>query len=284
MADERAEDDARARGDVTRGALATLAGACVGGAIGLRVIAPAKIAAVAAFAHDAFAASGTPETALRRLFGIVASAALPVALFAAAGALAVGMAQTRGFLARPGVADPPDAPSPPVALALLGWLALAALAFDGVRAIFGLASVAPATAIAGGAAELVVQLARVLLLGVAMLALIDHLLRARRRQARLGAGPIERARLPVVEGPVPEELLAGAERVLYDGERVVIVSGRRVALARVSGLVAQAVLELARRRGLPVRPAAPTVLATLPLGRQLDDEILGREPVAGDGA
>jgi hypothetical protein len=267
-ADEREEQAARARGDVNRGALATVCGACVGGALALAWVARARLPAIDAFARDALTMKGAPPEMLRALFSRVADVAWPVALAAGLGASAVGLAQTRGFVARPGLAEPPERRTPNPILALLGWIALGVLALDGVSGAFGLAVFARPGMVAVGAAVLAARLARMILLGVAVLALLDHLLRAQARSARLAPAADPRAPLPREAEPGIDELLTGAVRVLYDGDRAVVlgqVSGTPVALVRVTGLTAHALLDAARRRGLPVR--AGTGLSELALGQ-----------------
>jgi hypothetical protein len=267
-ADEREEQAARARGDINRGALATVCGASIGGALALAWVARARLPALDAFARDALSMKGAPPEMLRALFSRVAEIAWPVAVAAGVGALAVGLAQTRGFVARLGLGEPPERRTPNPILALLGWIALGVLALDGLSGAFGLAVDARPGMIAVGAAVLAERLARMILLGVAVLALLDHLLRAQARSARLVPEPSPRAQIPREAEPGVDELLTGAVRVLYDGDRALVigqVSGTPVALVRVTGLTAHALLDAARRRGLPVR--AGTGLGELALGQ-----------------
>ena len=247
MPDERAEREARAGGDVVRGALATTAGGLLGAAIALELGARTGAARVAAYAIDTIAGGRTPGAAR--------------------------------------LAEPPERRAPPAPLALAGWAALVLLALDAVAAVAGLGASSSPAAIGVGAAVLARGVARVLLGGIAALAAVDHLLRTRARAARLEVAPRPRAVAARRDDePAVEELLAGADAVVFDETRAIAVGPRggvQVILGRAQGLAARALVDAARRRGLSVRPAGvPGLLGELSLGAPLPAELAARRPRA----
>jgi flagellar biosynthesis protein FlhB len=94
---EKRRSDARGRGEVAHSPLATAAGALAGGALALWATGRGGAEALAGFARRMFAGGVEPETALREGLAMMLALALPVAAAAFAGALAVGLIQTRGL-------------------------------------------------------------------------------------------------------------------------------------------------------------------------------------------
>jgi hypothetical protein len=269
------ERDARARGDVPRGRLAPMAGALVGAAIAIELGAGRAAAQVATLAADALALRGEPGALLSAVVPRVGALVLPLMVGTFAGALLLGLLQTRAFVGRPNLAEPPERAAPPTPLALLGWLALALLLLGLLRPAGGLMVPADALPLARAAATVARGIGRAFLVGAAALAAIDHLLRTRARAARLEAvlrrpGPAPAAE---TESPMIETLLAGVERVAFDTD-VAVTLGRRAgtwrAFARSHGLNARALVDAARRRRLPVHAAPGTTLEALALGAPLE--------------
>jgi len=279
VADER-EREARARGDVVHGALAPLTGALAGGTLALETSWATVTRELPALLREGLGGAASAAALLSVAFGLVVRAGLPVLGGAFGGALVFGLLQTRGYFGA-GRAEEGEAARPILPLALVGWMALAVLGLDALRALFLLHAGARPESIARAAATIGSQLARGSLALLGLLALIDHLLRARARRQRLGLDEPSLARRNTYAAPVADErmdaLAQGASLVLFDEERAVAL-GRRgealVTVARARGLAAIALREAARRRGLPLRAAAALELFdALVLGEALSSSV-----------
>lgn len=294
MADER-ERAARAAGDLPRGALAPLTGALLGGALMLDASIDRVVRDLPALAQGSLGGTVAPGALLDASLALVARAALPVAAGAFGGALLLGLVQTRGWLGAPKPETVGD-PLPPRAwLGLLGWSSLALVAVVVASALVQLHPGAQAPAIVGAAAILGARALRALIGLLAILALVDHVLRVRARRLRLGLDEPIASRRNTYAAPVVEErmeaLVQGARLVLFDEERVVALGLRAdglVPLARARGMAGVALREAARRRGLPVRATASLeTFDALTLGEPLSAAVLGAyhlEAEVGEGA
>jgi flagellar biosynthesis protein FlhB len=142
---EKRRAAARARGDVAVSPLACAAGALGGAALAL--VCTSSGVQLIGFAREMFgrAAAGETGGALAQVRALLSSALLPVALGAAAGALLVGVAQTRGLFALRAVGARPLVRGSRA----VGWMLAAALAMLGVAAA---RAVLPALAHARGLA------------------------------------------------------------------------------------------------------------------------------------
>jgi hypothetical protein len=270
MPTPEAERAARARGDVVRARLGPMAGALVAAGLVIELGAERVGRALQVLARSAWSSPGAPGDGLAAALSLLSSALWPTLLAALLGALGVGLLQTRGFVGRPGLDEPPERATPNPALALIGWVALVALALDLLRASFGLVAGAEPSTLGAAAVGLARTLGRALFIAVAALAFVDHLLRTRARRERLDGGvPNRRRASPPSDEPSTEALLDGVERVLFD-QGVAVTLGRRDgvlwAFARARGLSALALVDGARRRGLPVRAAPAARLDPLMLG------------------
>jgi len=267
MPTEEAEREARATGDISRGRLAPLSGALLGAGVALAISVETTPARIAAFARETYTWVGDPIVALRAVLAVIVACTLPLLVGALAGALLAGLLQTRGYFGRGALAALPERGVPNPVLALFGWAALALLLFDLVRVAVGLAAPASPDALARAGLAVARDLVRAFFVGTVALAIVDHLVRARARRARLDdAEPVRaRRRAQSAEDALPsvEALLHGVDTILFDGDVAVTFGSRegaRWAYARARGLSARALLEAARRRRLvvrAVRSAAP---------------------------
>jgi hypothetical protein len=277
VASAQAEREARARGDVNQGRLAVAAGALLGAGLMLELGAAQAGARIAALAAVTLTPTGDAGAALRGAFSLSTALAAPVLVGTLAGALIAGLLQTRAYLGWPRDPHLPEHAEPSPSVTFFGWCALTLLLLDLLRGAMGLAMVADAVPLGLAAASLARELGRAFLVGVVALAAIDHLLRRRRRSARLEAAERPAGGVAFRGGPDEppvESLLVGVERVLFDVD-VAVTFGRRDgawwAFSRARGLAARALLDAARRGRVSVRgvPALAT-LESVTLGAPLD--------------
>lgn len=255
-----------------------MAGALIAAGLAIELGAERVGRALQGLATSAWSSPGAPSEGLAAALSLVSSALWPMLLAALLGALGVGLSQTRGFVGRAGLDEPPERAAPNPALALMGWVALVALTLDLLRPSMGLVAGAEPIHLGRAAVGLARTLSRAVFVAVAALAFIDHLLRARARRERLDEGvPSRPSAPPPSDEPSTESLLEGVERVLFD-QGVAVTFGRREgvlwAFARARGLSARALVDGARRRGLAVRAAPAARLDPLMLGEPVPADTL----------
>ena len=260
--DDRA---ARNEGDVVRSSLAPLTGALLGGWMALSLQRGSLVQALVELARASWTVGSTLDAGVH----VVVARALPIALAAFSGALAVGLLQTRGTLRGLGAVRY-EARRPALLVALAGWAALAVAILDGLRTLLGLHA-ADAQRLAAASLAVVTHSLSVALAVLVIGTVADHLLKTHARRQRLGVDEPAGRRVPnaFADDSRAHELVREASIVLFDEDRVVAIAlraGEPLLWARGRGLAGVALRDAARLHGKKLRAASLERLDDLALG------------------
>ncbi len=242
------------------GALVPLAGSAVGAALALGSVSATVAEPLRLLWANGYDATQDATQLIGAGASLVGRSGGLVLLGAVTGGLVAGLLQTRGYLGRPTPEATRIRSTPSAWLALLGWAGLLAAAFYVCRNLLGLHPAEP-SALAEASGHLLVRFTAIGLCGLAVLALVDHALKARARSVRLGfdgAPPRPRTLVEAEAVPTPrwQAVFDDARWVVFDTQRALVIGirdGQPFITARFEGALVEAVCNAARARGLPPR-------------------------------